>query len=45
MNQRHVFGEVLTVETAVASLVFVTVLALLTIAVIRRRAGTGRGPS
>ncbi|MFF9408087.1 cytochrome c oxidase subunit II [Streptomyces anandii] len=45
MNQRHVFGEVFTLETAVASFVFVVVLALLTIAVIRRRAGSGRQPS
>lgn len=45
MNQRHVFGEVLTVETAIASFVFVVILALLAVAVIRRRAGAGRPPS
>ncbi|WNM32584.1 cytochrome c oxidase subunit II [Streptomyces sp. Li-HN-5-11] len=45
MNQRHVFGEVFTLETAIASFVFVAVLALLAIAVIRRRAGAGREPS
>lgn len=45
MYQRHVFGEVFAWETAIASFVFVAVLALLTLAVIRRRAGAGRQPS
>ncbi|MFR0357338.1 cytochrome c oxidase subunit II [Streptomyces sediminimaris] len=45
MNQRQVFGQVFTVETAIASFVFVTVLALLATAVVRRRAGAGRQPS
>ncbi|WP_306187327.1 MULTISPECIES: cytochrome c oxidase subunit II [unclassified Streptomyces] len=45
MNKRHVFGEVFTLETVIASFVFVVILALLTVAVIRRRAGAGRWPS
>lgn len=45
MNQRHIFGTVFTLETAIASFVFVAVLALLTVAVVRRRAGAGRQPS
>ncbi|WP_225813602.1 cytochrome c oxidase subunit II [Streptomyces spinosus] len=45
MDHRRVFGEVFTLETAIASFVFAAVLALMAVAVIRRRAGTGRHPS
>ncbi|GAA2483535.1 cytochrome c oxidase subunit II [Streptomyces longisporus] len=45
MNQRHVFGQVFTLETAIASFVFVTILVLLLVAVVRRRARPGTEPS
>ncbi|TQJ91248.1 cytochrome c oxidase subunit II [Streptomyces sp. SLBN-31] len=45
MNQRHVFGEVFTLETAIASFVFVTILVLLIVALVRRRARPGTQPS
>jgi len=41
MNQRRIFGEVLTLETAIASFVFLTILGLLVFAVVRRRARAG----
>ncbi|MHC3474867.1 cytochrome c oxidase subunit II [Streptomyces sp. 7R007] len=41
MNQRHVFGEVLTLETAIAAFVFLVILGLLAFSVVRRRAGAG----
>jgi cytochrome c oxidase subunit 2 len=41
----EVFQRVLTVEGAIAGLVFVLVLLALVVALVRRRAGTGRVPS
>lgn len=41
----QVFQHVLSVETAIAGLVFVLVLAGLAVAVLRRRSGAGREPS
>jgi cytochrome c oxidase subunit 2 len=41
----QVFNHVLSVEAAIAGLVFVIVLGLLVVAVLRRRAGSGRQPS
>ncbi|MFF9127073.1 cytochrome c oxidase subunit II [Streptomyces sp. NPDC014889] len=43
MIQRHVFGTVFALESAIAGFVFLVVLALLGHAVVRRRAG--RGPA
>ena len=42
---KQVFQHVLSVEAAIAGVVFVLVLAGLVIAVVRRRAGAGREPS
>ncbi|WP_245979851.1 cytochrome c oxidase subunit II [Streptomyces diacarni] len=45
MEQRRVFAQVLTVETVIASVVFLLVLTALLYSLIRRRAGAGVGPS
>ncbi|HVV21771.1 MAG TPA: cytochrome c oxidase subunit II [Pseudonocardiaceae bacterium] len=45
MNFHQVFGRVLTVDAAIAGGVFVLVLAALVVAVVRRRAGSGRQPA
>jgi cytochrome c oxidase subunit II len=45
MRQRHVFGTVFTLETAIAGLVFVVILGLLGYVLIRRRATAVTGPS
>lgn len=45
MTHRQVFGQVFTVESAIAGAVFVAVLGLLLYSVVRRRAAAGATPS